>query len=140
MRDAYQVVRILGSDPWIESYRAFIASNWISTLRETNDWFGLIDKKTFYEVYRRAISGALAKPTTQVALALLADDSDVCLGWAVYEGETLHYVYVKRAMRRQGIARSLVPKTTKTITHLTVPGVVIWKNKFPAAIFNPFVL
>ena len=42
------------------------------------------------------------------ALACDPTDPDLLMGWASGEGTVLHYIYIKTAYRRQGIARQLV--------------------------------
>lgn len=73
-----------------------------------------------------------------VALAVLTDDTDVVLGWSVYEGSILHFVFVKRDARKQGIGTELIPKNAEVITHLTKSGKAIWKKKHQYLKFNPF--
>lgn len=134
----FKVRTYSGSDPRLEPYLGKIVGNWLNTLRWTNDWFKLIDKRSYYETYQRAIKAILARPSCQASLAVLSDDEDVCVGWAVFEGKTLHYCFVNRTGRRQRIATAVVPKDFDKMSHLTVTGVVIWKTKFPKAIFDPF--
>lgn len=136
--NSYRVMSYRGSDLDLGPYLGFILSNWLTTLRFTNDWFKLIDEKTYYDVYPNVVKAILNKPQTQVNLALMEDDPDVCVGFSVYEGETLHYCFVPRHGRKQGIGRSLITQPFKKMTHLTLPGVVIWKTKFPDAVFDPF--
>jgi hypothetical protein len=79
------------------------------------------------------------RPNTQFKLAVLPDDFDILLGWACFEGDALHYVFVKQEIgaRNQGIATSLVPRNVTTVTHLTKVGRRIWK-KHKQVTFNPF--
>jgi len=108
------------------------------SLRHSNEWFGLIDKKIYYKVYQSVIESLLSRPESAVRLAVLADDLDNCLGWSLSESKKLHYVYVKEDFRNIGIAKSLLPKEFDQITHLTKAGQSIWQSKFPNVIFNPF--
>lgn len=136
---SYQVVTHPGGAPELEPYMGLILTGWMSTLRFTNEWFKLIDEKTYYEIYPKVIRVILSRPDCQVSLAVLSEDPDVCLGFAVYQGSTLHYCFVKRDVRKQGIARALVPSEIKKLTHLTIPGAVIWNDKLKQAIFDPFL-
>jgi GNAT superfamily N-acetyltransferase len=62
----------------------------------------------------------LARPDSVLRVACLPDDSDAIIGWAVIstdEPPTLHYVYVRKDARKQGIARLLlagVPRQPKS--------------------------
>lgn len=133
----FHVLTLAGTNPKLDVYKGTIIQNWMVTLRDTNDWYGMIDGNTYFETYKKVINAILDKPDCRVNVAVLSDDPDVCVGWAVYQGKTLHYCFVPRAGRKQKIATALIPEFD-TITHLTVPGVVIWKKKFPKVIFNPF--
>ena len=135
---AYKVITLNGTSKELAPYYGFIFSNWLFTLRWTNDWFFLIHKPTYYSIYRKVISNIISAPECKVNIAILDDDPDLALGWSVYANDVLHYVFVKRDLRKQGIGRSLMPKGINRITHLTVSGAVIWKTKIPKLKFDPF--
>lgn len=130
-----------------EQYRALIFSKWLRSLRYGNDYFKLIDQDTYFAVYHAYLEQLLTRPDSTVRLAVLTDDPDVVLGWAVSEGNRLHYVYVNRENRRVGIARKLSGRFD-VITHLTKMGMSIWASHFnsdrskqsakPLVVFNPF--
>lgn len=53
----------------------------------------------------------LASESSVLRVASLEDDSDAILGWAVITNDDspkLHYVYVRRELRGQGIAKVLL--------------------------------
>ena len=52
--------------------------------------------------------------------------------------KTIHYIWVKNEVRRQGIGKALMPKEFDTISHITNKGISIWVNHFPEVKFNPF--
>ncbi len=135
----YKIIHVHGNDPILEPYLGFIIGNWMTTLKDTNQWFELIDPDKYFTAYKQFIKAILKKPGTEVKCAILAEDTDIVIGFSVFEGSQLHYVFVKPEVRNKGIATILVPKRIDVITHLTVPGVVIWKTKLPKAIFNPFI-
>lgn len=137
--NSYRVDSYTGDDAKLAPYLGFIMSNWLTTLRFTNDWFKLIEEGVYYQTYPKVVKAILARPDCRVNMAVLSDDSDICLGFSVFERTTLHYCFVQRDQRKQKIATSLVPEHINTITHLTVPGVIVWKKKLAHAAFNPFV-
>jgi len=139
MSDGYRIITIPGADPRLKPYLGIIYSNWLRTLRFTNDWFKLINRGVYYARYKEVIQMLLTRPDTQVNLAVLADDPDACIGWSVYEPHKLHYLFVRRGGRRQGIGTALMPLDINEFSHLTLPGVVIWKTKYPELTFNPFL-
>lgn len=122
-----------------EQYKGLIYSRWLKTLRQYNDYFRLIDKKAYYEVYPNYIGLLLNRPNTQVKIAVLSDDFDVALGFSVVEGVTLHYCHIQENYRNQKIGSALVPKDFQYITHLTKFGLRIWNKKYPHVKFNPFI-
>lgn len=65
------------------------------------------------------VRAILARPDSVLRVACLPDDEDAIIGWAAIEGSKLHYVYVRKEARKQGIARLLLvgidwPKSVKT--------------------------
>lgn len=120
------------------AYRNLVFSKWLRQLRFGNEYFKLIAPSAYYKMYHLYIEVLLQRPQVMVHFAVLADAPDVVLGWSAVEPSTLHFVYVHRDQRKQGIARSLVPFAPTTITHLTNTGMSIWTSKFPTAVFNPF--
>ena len=139
MSDAYDVIAI-PADELSTELRNLILSRWMRSLRFGNDYFKLMVPQSFYDNYDRYILNTLAK--AWVRLAVLADDRDVVLGFAVFRhvmtGGILDYVHVHKDQRRQGIAKALVPSGTHTITHLTRTGLSIWGSKHPEWKFDPF--
>lgn len=122
-----------------DSYRSFILARWLRSNRYGNDMFKLTQSDPYYESYSLFIMNILKRKKINIRIAVLDDDEDVALGWCVDEGDILHYVYIKPEVRRAGIARSMVPKNIKTITHITHTGLSIWQEKLPKINFNPFI-
>jgi len=108
----------------------------LNSLRYGNDLFKLIDQDAYYKNYGNYISALLARPEMKVKLAVLNDDT--VLGWSLYMNKTVHYVWVKSEVRRQGIGKSLLPNEFDTISHITNKGINIWINKYPKVRFDPF--
>lgn len=134
---SYKIIAFIG--PRLsQEYKGVIYAKWLRTLRYGNDYFKLIDAKDYFENYGRYLDFILQKPSTIVRLAVLSDDTDVVLGFSVSEGYTLHYCYVQRDVRKNGIGMSLMNFGVKQITHVTKIGLEVWNKKFPKAKFNPF--
>lgn len=139
MSDAYDVIAYHGSEVPSE-LRNLVRARWMRSLRYGNDYFRLMVPESFYASYQRYIDAILAKQSAVVRFAVLADDRDVVLGFAVVRGSILDYVHVHKDQRRQGIARMLVCRgpETEAITHLTRTGLTIWGSKCPDWKFDPF--
>jgi hypothetical protein len=116
----------------------FIYSTWLKGLRYGNDWFSFITKEAYFTFYHRIIELILNKPHVIIQIACLKEDPDVILGYSVYEGFVLHWVFVKSAWRKIGIAKDLVPEF-KSVSHITAIAKSILITKFPQVEFNPFV-
>ena len=56
--------------------------------------------------HKRAIRDCLKRAETRIAC--LRDQPETILGYAVLEGRTLQYIFVKRDFRGEGLARSLI--------------------------------
>lgn len=122
------------------SYRNLIFAKWLRSLRYGNDLFRLIDPAAYYPAYHKFITAILGHADCVIRLAVLSDEHDVVLGFSVSRGEILDYVHVHRDMRRQGIARKLLPDDITTFTHITKNAQAILKKQ-PKVVwkFNPFV-
>ncbi len=135
---AYSVVRYEAKHT-PPGYINMIKSRWLRSLRYGNDYFRLIKPDAFYDAYGRYIAQSLERPEASVRLALLSDAHDVVLGFSVARGSVLDYVHVDQHSRRLGIGRSLIPDGIDTITHVTKTGLILWANKKPEWVFNPFI-
>jgi hypothetical protein len=118
----------------------FIMATWLRGLKFGNDWFELIDSDSYYSVYHSVIELILANTGTEIKVACLKEDPGVILGYSVYNGDKAHWCHVKSAWRKIGIAKSLMPKEIKTVTHLTVMGKRILDKKDKTIKFNPFLI
>lgn len=57
------------------------------------------------------VRALLARPDTVLRVAVLPDDEDAIIGWAAVSAADppeLHYVYVRKDARNQGVARILL--------------------------------
>ena len=138
MTDSYQIITRLGLDDLEPRYVALIYSKWLRSMRHGNEWFKAIDSNEYYSKYHTLITLFLRKPETIIKLAVLTDDPDVVLGFAVSRGNILDYVHVHKDQRRQGIARNLAGNPD-TYTHLTKHGKLFVNSVIPQAKFNPFI-
>lgn len=130
--------------PGTEEDKNFIYSTWLKGLKFGNDWFKHIDTAAYNTNYVKVLNKLYYDPNALITVACLKTDPDVILGYSIcrvtLDNKTLlDWVFVKTAWRKIGIARSLVPLHLDAITHLTIPGVHIWKAKFPNVPFNPFL-
>jgi GNAT superfamily N-acetyltransferase len=121
---------------YCEADQGFVYKTWLRGLYYSNDWVKEIPTCIYYGYYPNVINFVLSSPKTQVKLAVLKEDLDVILGYAVFEEEKLHWVFVKPPWRKLGIAKMLVPENITTVTHLTFIGRAIKQKK--KLVFNPF--
>jgi len=112
----------------------FFFTTWLHGLYYGNSWFNAIDKDVFYEKYHEVLKLLLGRSSLRVAC--MEDEPDVILGYSVFTDTTLHWVFVKKAWRKLGIAKRLIPQDINTVSHLTKLGKALkpkdWK-------FNPFL-
>lgn len=106
-----------------------------------NDCLGMMPKGTFFEKYGKVLDQLFSRPEILVIKAVLPDDEDIIIGYAIVEGnETLHWVYVKPAWRNEGVARKMVDQIKlEAVTHLTEVGKKILSNN-KQNIYNPFLI
>ncbi len=120
-----------------ESDYNFIRATFIKGLYYGDSWFSLIPKQIYIDNYKVVIETLLAKGI--ISVACLKDDPSVIIGYSILSQDllTIHWVYVKDKWRKNGIAKSLVPKYPKYVSHLTDLGKKLI-TKFDSCQFNPF--
>ena len=135
-KENYKVIKYLAPE-LPQEFRNLVIAPFLNSLRYGNELFKLIDKDVYYHFYELFIERLLTKPMAFVRIAML-DDKTV-LGWSLSDQKMLHYVWVKKEVRRQGIGKALLPKEFSEISHITNKGLSIWISKYPSVKFNPFV-
>lgn len=86
----------------------FVYNSWMNSYRDFARH--AFPNEPAYSVYRRtrARLDALIKRGAELKIACDPDNTTIILGYACAELPVLHYVYVKEAYRRQGIALTLL--------------------------------
>lgn len=120
--------------------RNFLLATWLRGLYYGESWFSLINKNVFMAHYHKVINYLLDSPNTTIKVACLKDDPEVILGYVVLSKSpgVMHWVFVKKAWRKIGIGKLLVPADTKIVTHLTKAGLGYISNH--SIDFNPFIV
>lgn len=117
----------------------FLNNTWLYALYNGSDYRNM-DKDTFMRQYREVITNLMMKPGVNVTVAHLHDDENVIVGWACWEpldsDNILHFIYMKKMWRRNGIHLQLIPKI-KYYTHITRQFL---KIKPKELIYNPFLI
>jgi hypothetical protein len=116
----------------------FILATFLKGLYYGDSYYSEMKKSDFMLQYRDIVEEILNYSKDSARIACLKEDPNVILGYALInqENSILHFVFVKKSWRSIGIAKSLVPETVTTVTHLTKPGLSIMKSK--GLVFNPF--
>lgn len=115
----------------------FIISTFLRGLYYGDSWFSQIPKSIFMDCYKVAAERLIKHAT--IKIACLPDEEDIIIGYSILSNDytTVHWVYVKKDWRKQGIATSLVPKYASYVTHLTALGKELLP-KLKDAVFHPF--
>lgn len=126
---------------YVVADKSFIMATFLRGLYYGDSWFSQIPKKIFMDNYKLIAEALMASPAITVKVACLKEDPDVILGYSILSAnfQTIHWVFVKSAWRRQGIAKSLLPQFPTAVTHLSAVGIKLLP-KFKDAVFNPFKL
>lgn len=123
-----------------KQYLPLIFSKWLRSLRFGNNLFKKMDSDEYYKNYHKYIENLLAKPDAAIRIAVLTDDHDVVLGFAVGREDVLDYIYVQKEFRKIGVAKQLFPDWITTFTHITLIAIDAWNTnpKLKHLKFNPF--
>lgn len=129
---------------YIRDYTAgdkhFVLATWLRGLYYGDTLYSLIEKQTFMTYYHAILERLLEGKEIKINVMCLTEDPNVIVGYSVLrpDATTLHWVFVKKSFRGNGVATDLVPETVKVVTHLTKAGIAILKNK--GLSYNPFVI
>lgn len=121
----------------------FIFATWLRSYRHSSQFAKKISNDVYFAYHHAAIERILSRGGA-VKIASMIGDPNVILGYAVVEmqeGKTVaHYVYVKKAFRKMGIASRLYkPENGDLFTHLTDD--ITWALvKYEGLIYNPYRL
>ena len=107
-------------------------------LRHGNEAFKTMSVYEFQSTYQKVLERLMSLPETTTTIASLKEDEDVIVGYSITRPEIIDWVFVKRAWRRLGIAKSLLAHIIpKRVTHLTtIPGEFLRKKH--NLIYDPF--
>jgi GNAT superfamily N-acetyltransferase len=122
-----------------EKYFGFFYKTFLQSFKFGTPFGRSIDNDSYYKNYHFYIESLIKRPNAYISIAKLSKDTlDTLLGWSFYEGDKLHYVYVDKDQRGQGIAKALTDFEIKTVTHMTKLGFQIYKNKKKGIIYDPW--
>jgi GNAT superfamily N-acetyltransferase len=87
---------------------ALVFSSWLGSDRFSRA--GQACSRVYQDEQERLVRDILARPGVILRVAVLPDDDDAILGWSVTApaASVVHYVYVKKGVRRGGIASALL--------------------------------
>lgn len=118
----------------------FIFATWLRCYKHSSAFARRVPDKTFYLHHHAVVAGILDR--AEVTVATLADSDSTIIGYSVREPGVLHFVYVKKAFRRMGVATQLLAGTDVNgcvFTHWT-EGWDLLSKKWPNAQYNPYLL
>lgn len=121
----------------VESDLPFIFSTWLKGLYYGSPWWREMQKDVFFCDYHTVISNLLSRDGVQTIILCLSEDPDTILGYSVYTEKILHWVFVKKAFRKFGFSKQLIPTDVTTYTHLTKMGKVCLPEGWS---FNPLLI
>lgn len=131
--------------PMVPEDKNFILSTFLRGLYYGDFFFDLIPKQIFMENYKKVGEYLVTNPKFTIKVASLKGDPGVIIGYSITTGaDVIHWVYVRGSKledgstwRGHGIARSLLPKSPKSVSHLSTLGKTLL-SKFKDCVFNPF--
>ncbi len=120
----------------------FIYSTWTKSYKYGSVLGKSCSGDVFFPEYNRVIDWILSQPNVSIEISCDPDQIDVIFGYAVFQHEVLHYVFVKEAFWNLGIGKSLLNRSNiQFFTHKTtyVKPILLLSN-YSKWIYNPFLL
>jgi GNAT superfamily N-acetyltransferase len=105
-----------------ETDEGFVYDTWIKSYADACSTGHPLRRNPAYCSNMRARIRMVLARESRCLVAAWADDPTVFLAWGCAEDDVIHFVYVKKPYRRQGIGRLLVSKL--------VPPVAPWHVKY----------
>jgi len=124
----------------LPSDESFILATFIRGLYYGNTLFNKIPKQIFVDNYKPVVQTLLSGVHTVIKIACLKEDPNIIIGYSILSSDyqVINWVYVKKAWRTRGVARSLVPQFPTSVSHLTTLGESLLTKFEVQPIFNPF--
>jgi GNAT superfamily N-acetyltransferase len=118
----------------------FVYSSWLNSYEDSPFARG-IRKSIYFDRQRRLINSISARGG-KLLVATHPEAPDAVLGWVcVEEPDFVHYVFVKQAWRRMGVASLLLEQASARFkyTHRTAVGESFVLKRFPGAgVYDPY--
>jgi hypothetical protein len=98
----------------------FIFDSWLNSFRDYNPEAREVPKRIYFEMHRALLRELLERANVVVACG--RETPEVILGWAAFEADSLHYLYVKSLYRGFDVTALLleaVPSSCRWFTHRT---------------------
>lgn len=131
----FEVINIAIRSPEAKD-KNLIMATWLKGNYYGSPLFGLMPQALYFEEYAKFIYQILNTPGVEIRIACDQGNPHWVVGFAVFRGPDLYWVYVKRDFRRRGIAALLLKdKGIKNVKSLTRIGRTIAEQK--RLIFNP---
>lgn len=122
---------VLEIRPAREADTNFIYSSWLRSYKWGNSFLRGLPDYLYYPHMTQLIDYLIKVRNVKIEVVCLREDSDIIVGYVVKEHRTVHFLFVKEAWRKLGIAKSLVPKDLALVTHFTNVGVKIFTKLYP---------
>jgi ribosomal protein S18 acetylase RimI-like enzyme len=114
---------------------AYVKNTWVKSFGDS-PWGQSLNRAVYREGHSRLVEALTER--CAIAIACDTEDTDVVFGWLAYEGGVVHFCYVREAMRRQGIARSLLGDKADVAQQYTHPAGRV--RVPPKWVWNPYAL
>lgn len=126
--------------PGTESARSLVYATWLRSYEASSLAAKNIPRDVFFAEHHKVIDNLMQRGAA-VRVAVLPDEPDVILGWAVIEGPVVHYVYVKPPFRKHGLATALLADVQRPFryTHWT-HALRELHPKLEGCVYNPYLL
>jgi hypothetical protein len=126
----------------------FVFSSWLNHYKNFSSFARRIRKELFMKTHHKVVELILLRSSTKLWIATPKGEPDVIVGFLAAERfsdtQVVHFIFVKEAFRRLGIAQAMMKEAeisidTLTFTHWTYEVDSIAK-RFPEIVYDPYRL
>ncbi len=121
----------------------FIYATWLRSYKHDSPLTKYTKRELFFDQHQKILDTILSNDGVQTCIACDPEDEDLIFGYITFEPKIIHFIYVKYAFRKRGIATKLLEQILNIeqceASHLTYSLLDLWTAGKIKIEFNPYL-
>lgn len=129
--------------PYEHTDKDFIYASWLESYRNSSVMTKRIRDSEYYAGQHAVIDSIMSRKSTHISIAADVNDLSFIHGYIVSEPLVVHFCFVKKKLRKAGIAKTLfnfsgLPDDIVYFTHWTDPMESLVNRKDVRLVYDPY--